>query len=347
MQRTELFETLERISPGLASIDMIPILVHLWFNDTTVMAYNDYIAIEAKCKTGLKCAIPGQTLISMLRHSLAKTVDLSIANKEVLIKMGRSNLKLGMLPPEDFIFTMPRPAKGTELQIDFKRFRTVIECCMRSVSTDTSVPDQLGVTLILNGENLELYSTNNSTISTGKVPLKGKAPFKDRVVLSGDFCKQLLELTKTPGSPQIWVADDHTLLKNGDITLFGKLVEVDKPLPFTNMLSHHLPKNYKQQTIELPKQLKMVLMRAMVITDSPTEQTRTTITVKDGEMLLISKSGKGEIKDRIKVEGHPDVSVKLEPKLLSLGLDDFKNLLITDQCSIMSNGSQMYLVRCD
>lgn len=345
LQRTELFETLEKISPGLASIDMIPLLTHIWFNGNTIMCYNDQIAIEAACKSGLKCAIPGQTLISMLRHSTAKTVDLSIVDKEVHIKMGRADLKLGMLPPEDFIFTMPKPAKGTELQLDFKRFRAAVECCMKSISTDTSIPDQLGITLVLGeSKDLHLFSTNNSTISTAKVLLPGLPPFKKRIVLSGDFCKQLLELTKMPGSPQLWIADDHALLHSGDFTLFGRLVDVDKPIPFVNMVAHHLPKDHKKQTIELPRQLKMMLMRAMVITDSPTEQTRTLITVKDGTMVLTSKSGKGEVKDQIAVPGHPNVSVKLEPKLLSLGVDDFKNLLITDRCAIMSKGTQMYLV---
>lgn len=342
MLRTELYETLEKISPGLANIDMIPLLTHVWFSNNTAMCYNDHIAIESPCKTGLHCAVPGQTLISILRHSSTKEVELSVVGKEVHVKTGRSLLKLGMLPPEDFIFKMPASKAGTELAVDFKRFRAAIECCMKSISTDTSIPDQLGITLILNGESIDLYSTNNSTISTAKVPIKGKPPFKERVVLSGDFCKQLLELTKE-GSPRLWIADDHSLLDNEGIALFGRLIDVDKPIPFPKVLAHHLPPDRKKNTIEMPKQLEMILMRAMVITDSPTEQTRTLITVKDEEMHFYSKSGKGEVKDRIKVPGHPNVSVKLEPKLLSLGLG-FDNLLITEQCCIMSKGSQMYLV---
>ena len=95
----------------------------------------------------------------------------------------------------------------------------------------------------------------------------------------------------------------------------------------------------------MPEKLAMMLARAMIITDSPTEQTRTLVTVKGGEMTLLSKSGKGEVKDKVVVEGHPDVAVKLEPKLLSLGLEDFDKFLITDRCAIMSKGStKLYLV---
>lgn len=342
MLRTELLEKLELVAPGLSSIDLIPLLTHLWFKGDTVMGYNDQIAIQASYKTGLKCAVPGQTLISLLRNSDQKEVELELVDQTLHVKLKRSDFTLGILPSEDFIFEMPK-ANGGELPVDFMRFRGAIECCMRSISTDTSIPDQLGITLIIEGDNINLYSTNNSTISHAKVPLNGKAPFKERVVLSAPFCKEMLELTKTVVGT-IYIADDHSLMTRGSVSLFGRLIEVDKPIPFAKVLKHHLPDDHRKKAVEMPDRLAMMLTRAMVITDSPTEQTKTLFTVKDGSMTLLSESGKGKVKDVVKVEGHPDVSVKLEPKLLSLGLADFDNFLVTDQCAIMSRGTRIYMV---
>ena len=343
MLRTELLEKLELVAPGLSSIDLIPLLNHIWFKGDTIMGYNDQIAIEAPCKTNIKGAVPGQTLISLLRSSDRKNVELTVKDKEVHIALQNSNFKLGMLPAEDFIFEMPKP-KGGKLPVEFAKFKAGIACCMRSISTDTSIPDQLGITLLVEDNNLLLFSTNNSTISHAKVPLLGKVPFEKRVVLSASFCKELLELTKLVVG-EVYIADDYSLLTVGAISLFGRLIEVDKPIPFAKVLAHHLPGDYKKEVIAMPEKLAMMLARAMIITDSPTEQTRTLVIVKGGEMTLFSKSGKGEVKDKVVVEGHPDVAVKLEPKLLSLGLEDFDKFLITDRCAIMSKGStKLYLV---
>jgi hypothetical protein len=82
----------------------------------------------------------------------------------------------------------------------------------------------------------------------------------------------------------------------------------------------------------------------MVMTDSATEQTRTAITVKDGKMKFFSKSGRGEVSDSMQVDGHPEVAIKVEPKLLKNGYGDFDHFLITDQCAIMAKGNNLYLV---
>lgn len=343
MLRTELLEKLSLVEPALAPNDyVIPVLTHLWLQSKSVMAYNDQIAIKVPCQTGIECAVPGSTLLRLLRNSRAKNIEFSLADDECHVKAASSDLKLATIPPSDFIFEMPKQ-ESAPLPVKFTQFLAAIKTCMRSVSADTSVPDQLGITLLPKGDKLHLYSTNNSTISHAIVDLTSKCPLKDRVVLHAKFCEQLLELGKD-GSPQLFVDKDHSLLINGKTMLFGTLIEVEKPIDFEAVIAHHLPENLKKKLIEIPTKLELILERAIVITDSATEQTRTQITVKDGEMRFYSKSGKAEVKDKMQVLGHPNVTVKLEPKLIKNGWGAFDKFLVTEDCAIMSKGSNLYLV---
>ena len=59
---------------------------------------------------------------------------------------------------------------------------------MRSVSSDLSVSDQAGVTLMVDGDELSLFSTNNATLSTNTLKLTAKPPFKERIILPALFC---------------------------------------------------------------------------------------------------------------------------------------------------------------
>jgi DNA polymerase III sliding clamp (beta) subunit (PCNA family) len=346
--RLELLEKLNRVAPALSDKELIPVLTHLWFQGSTVMAFNDQIAIQTRLQTDFTGAVPGKILLELLTASRAPNVSFTVKDDgdTLLVQAKQTKISLKLLPADKFIFEMPKPTNGGkgELPGD-KDFLPAIECCMQSISNDTSIPDQLGLTIIPNGTDLQLYTVNNMTLNHAKV--KGTLP--GRVILSKPFCQQLLELTKNATSFRLLIQPDHAMatFDNGQTRLFGRLIDSSHPVDFDALMKAHLP-DRKLELFAIPTSLKLVLQRALVITETKMEETKSLIQVKDGVMSITSKSAKGELVDTVqdqnaKLGNHPDISVRLNPRLLKNGLQ-YDKLLVTESCAIMTKKNMVYLI---
>jgi len=342
VKRTDLLSRLGVVAPALADNSLIPALQHFWFLGDQIMAFNDRIAISTPLKTEFKGAVPGKTLIDLLKASQAKEVELIAENNNLLIKAASSKFRLGILPTDSFLFEMPELAK--DHQTFPEDFYAAIDSCMRSVSADTSIPDQLGITLIPEDTTLHLFSTNNSTISTAKIKLKAAPKFK-RVILSEPFCKQLLNLNEKGG--RLEINSEYALFVQGETSLFGRLIESGNPLDFLDIFKHHTPPDYKKRLIAIPTKLQLILERAIIITDTTAADRKPTlISVKErGRMSFGSKSDRGEVFDFMGIEEqHPEVQVRIEPKLIKLGYGAFDKMLVTKSGLMMVKDNKIYLV---
>lgn len=344
ISRTELLNKLQTISPALSDNNLIPVLMHIWFTGTRAMAYNDQIALSIPLKTDFKGAAPGTTLLDLLRYSAAKEIELTADDETLLVKMGVSKVKLGLMPESSFIFDMPPLQKDTVIK-DSQSFEAGIAGCLPSVGSDMTVPDLAGVSVIPNKSGLHLYGCNNATLSHAKV--KG-LKVKERIILSAIFCEQFLRLIGKEQSWSMQITDDHALVQVGNVMLFGRLLLTDNPQDFDAILAQNFPEqDQKKDMIEiskvLRKSLQLALERAIIIANSKLEPTRTKIAITDGRIKFYSSSERGEITDNIKID-HPDVEIALEAKLLKVGVDMAEEMLITDRCAILSKGNLLYLV---
>lgn len=342
MDRIELLEKLNKVSPGLSGNDLIPMLSHFWFTGTRVMTFNDQIAISTTCKTDFTGAVPGNTLLNLLKASKARDVEMLLEGDNLQIKAASSRFRLGTIPLDNTLFEMPEAPKVNGPFHGTPQFLEALDACMRSVSLDTSVPDQLGVTLVPDGGTLLMYATNGHTISHCRIKLKDKATFTKRVILSTPFCQQVLKLGG-PGSI-LAIHDDHALLITKGTMLFGRLVESEKPLDFAKVTTHHFPPELKKRLITIPSKLRLILERACIITEAKIDHTKTTITVRDGKMRFVSRSDRGEVVDTMLVTDHPEVSIMVDPKPLKAGFGFFDTMLVTEKCIIMCKGDMVYLV---
>jgi DNA polymerase III sliding clamp (beta) subunit (PCNA family) len=354
VNRVELVEKLERVAPALSGNDLVPVLSHFWFKENTLLAYNDQIAISTKLSSNFAGAVPGSTLISLLSVSRAKEVEFFVKEDmdgkklpegQLLIKAASSKLKLPFLPEENTkIFEMPKPNPQELLPVDMNTFLEAVEACMRSLKEDTSMPDSLGITFAFGNGVLKLYATNDATISHASIKLRQDVK-EGRFVLSGNFCRQMIALAKLADKRHIEIADDYSLFQCGDTILFGRLVDVQRPLDFDNVISQAFPKSIHNQLVAIPSKLHLMLERAVIITESKTERSKTAITVKDGIAKFLSQSEKGEVRDQVQLEDmQPDVSVTIDPRLFKAGYGGFDRMALTEQCLIMTKGSSLYLV---
>lgn len=344
MNRKQLSERLARVKPALASNDLIPALTHLWFLGGEVMAYNDAVAISAPCEVDLSGMVPGATLMAVLQTSRAKDVELRAAEGEVLVKAASARIKLPLLPIDSPLFEMPDADGEEALPASSKDFVDAVAACLRSVVADPSVPDQTGITVIPGKKELALYATNGATISHVSVPVTGKTALRRRVVLSGPFCEQLVRLARGDKKAVLTIAEDHALLRAGDGTrLFGKLVEVERPLDFAGLVSEMVPEDAEMSPI--PTGVPRVLDRALVVADPAGERAYTQISVKDGRATFTTKSRRGEVRDGVTLgDKQPDATGSFDPHWLKVGCAAFSQMLVTERCVVMRGERSLYLV---
>lgn len=345
MLRTDLIEKLELVSPALSQNDLVPVLKHFWFLDDMLCAYNDQIAIETKLNSGFVGAVPS-TLLQLLSVSRAKEVEFPLsANGELTIKAASSKFKLPFLPEKAMdIFVMPHADKKHELKIDIPEFVVALESCSRSLKEDTSMPDSLGITLIFDKEGfVDLYATNDATISTARVKLKQAR--EGRCVISGNFCRALISMAKQEGAKYLEIGKDYSLFQTASDSLFGRLVDVQRPLDFEGAINASFPAEAEKNLVSIPSKLELILDRAIVITDSKQDRPRTEITVEGGIAKFFSKSeDRGEVRDSVQVPDHPEVIVAIDPRLFKAGWGAFDKFTLTEKCLVMSKGSNLYLV---
>lgn len=346
MQRTELLDKLLDVSPALSDKDLIPVLTHFWMTGKEVMAFNDQIAISVPCKTEFQGAIPGQLFLNLLKNSKAKTVELIPNGKELTVKAASSKIKLALLPPDDFMFEMPDYEQVPILPVDMDDFLIGVESCLRSVGADTGVPDQLGVTVIPSKDSVALYATNTITISQSIVKCKANK-VEGRFILSTLFCNQMLRLAKAAKKMKLHIDQNYALLTlDNGVKMYGHLLHSERPADFESVINDHFKPEMRKHLSPIPSKLKLIIERAMIIASKSVDERATTVTVKDGKMRFVSKSaGVAEISDYMDIgDKHPNVSVRLDPKLLKMGYGSFDNILVTENCAVMVKDNSIYMI---
>lgn len=326
MKRVEFLDKLNTAKPALANNLLIPVMGMFWFTGKTLMAYNDQIGISVPLKTDFVGALQGKGLLNLLSYSDGSEVEFIEGKDKFEIKCGRTRIKLALAPEEDFEGLWPvDKAKRSALAVDPAEFLLAVESLMRSVGVDVAVPEQLGITLIPEGDKLAIYSTNNLTLSRAIIGYDGDLPFEGPVTLSKDFCDQMLRLLKwrtiaadeeeepedeadgddeapkkkekeakaprakegkAPESIDLQFGGDHALLRVDNVTLYGRFIISDRPLQFSSIFESFLPEKELKKAVSIPNDLLAALSRANVIVSSSVEGVATSVVVEK------SKSGK-------------------------------------------------------
>jgi DNA polymerase III sliding clamp (beta) subunit (PCNA family) len=349
MKRTELIAALDKVAPALATGDLIPILTHFWFTGTHVLGYNDHVALMTPCKTDFVAAVPGMTLLNVLKASKAPDVEFKMHDGELTVKLASATARLQTMPRKQYEAHFKMPEKGeSHIKVDGKLLKAALTCCLRSVSIDTTIPDQLGVTILPTKNNLLFYSTDNATLSHARIPYKDGGDMPERAILSAHFCREALSLIETKKAPHIEVHDKYALFFAADGTsLFGKLIKSEKPLDFANSLEHHYPKGSREKLVTMPTKLELVVDRACVVLNTGMGRVHTDIVVRGGKATFSTKSKSIEMDDMLAPLDQADVKLRVNPKLLKNGMGSFDKMLILPRCFVMASNELLYVISAD
>lgn len=340
LSRIALIENMSTVEAALADHNLVPVLSHFWFTGKTLLAYNEVIGISVPCETEFRGAVPS-TLLTLLKSSKAKDVELIEDRNSLTVKAASSRFKLATLPPSDFLWSMEHLPKNLP-QVDGPGFVRALASVQRSLGKDKERPEYQGVTVIQDKGDLLLYTTDRDTISYAYC--KGEIDTK-RAILPAQFCTAVLANAEKAQDIELEINNKFALLRCEDTSIYGLLVEDDDSGPdFVGMVDDMLGTVHKDDWAEIPDKLDAMLERAAVIIRGSTGKARTKTSLRDGKLRFLTESDVGEVEDFCLMEKHPDCEAAIDPSRVREGLE-YERMAITDRAVMFkTQGTGAYLV---
>lgn len=350
IERKALLNKLTIVAPALAKTDFTPLLTEFWFTGSRLMAFNEQLAISAPLKTEFKGSVRGDVLMSMLKLSRAQSVELSTQDDNLHIKAASTKIKLGLRPREQSlnIFQMPKiDANRPTIKINTQVVEA-FKLALRSVSSDSTMPDKIGVTILPISDGAYVFSTDDITLTRVRINAsdKNKMLLKKRTIITTAFCNQIISLfTDHPADAQMQFSDDYVFANFGAIEVFGHLIESENPLDFEKVFDHHYSAKLEKQFVPIPTKLNGIAERATMISESKTGRTKTKISVKDGKATFYSLSPIGEVRDVMTLDAaHPDVATLVEARFIKSALDQFESFLMMPDALLFQRRGAIHLI---
>jgi hypothetical protein len=361
--RKALLQSLKVVEPAVLTHPRYaanePALTHFFFTGTHVVAIDGSIAISTPRRTKFTGGIPAIQLTKLLINSRAPVVDLQARSvvrhapivdmdgrhpvledhHDVLVRLGKAVVVLPMLVPD----TYRRPAMPKQSALIDAQFLAAVAHCTHSMNPENArCTEGQGISFIRDDSVLYLYSTDANTISRA-VLKPGPAVFKQRVILTAEFCQQMLRLAKRARVSRLGLTRDYAILAADDMVLYGKLLTSARPVDFERILQEHLPRDYAATMIAIPPKLKTMTGRIALV-EAKGDHVRTQITCKDGTVRFATSSNAGEVVDSAKLPGHPDIEVSVRATLLRRGCLIADKILFSEKSVVMAKADALYLV---
>jgi len=350
LYRANFLRALEMVRPAIHKHDYVEVLTYVCFDGERVTAYNDKIAIDTPLATAFTGAVAGELLIKWLSKMKTVLVNVDVADDEMRLRAGSGRqLRLPLISMERWrcIFTMP---DATALRYAVTLSPRVIQALSPVMISrgivEPSVLDTLGVTFKLHKARLDLFATNSRTISWARlVGVKGP---RCRVVLTYQFCEQLVRLAKRDGAT-LSVGRDTTVttLRHGT-RLFGKHAYVPRPIDFDERIAAALADANMKQLIEIPPEFWSAIDRALLLLTQASHPA-CELLFKNGQLRVYARKDLlTEITSWIEICGaHPDASCIIDPYLIKRAAGRCTHMLLLKWCLLMTRGTEpefIYLI---
>lgn len=314
MNRESLLKTLNLVKPALAAQTFIPAYNHIAFDGDHAMTHNDITALRVRCAFPEVCCVPGELLIRALGSFSGTEVLIKKGGTDhaLVIKSGRSSLKVPTMPIKSFPFDLPEAeATGESVVLDAGIIDGIRQCLV-SAGTNPNHPAAMGITLDMDdkGEAV-LFATDNYTISMHgtrtRVYLPGDAP----VIMPTFFCNQLIALTKAfpnlvkeitlhilPGALLVEFGE----VGNAEVSLFTKTIDDVEPMDFHKIIKKHVDVKNLKSLAPIPDAFDSAFSRQLLVLGSEADKV-TKVVYEDGEITLKSISQTGESNESFSFDG--------------------------------------------
>lgn len=286
------------------------------------------------------------------------------ADNQLSIRSGKSSSKLAVLGEESFMFSMDELdlENAQEFSLD-QRYMDGLERCLVSVGKDPTHPFQLGVTITYGKEGINLYSTDNHSLS--KYELGGRTKKSGSAILPESFCTTLLSIMrshkqyvpanlaeskskdKEKGQAVLSIGEGFAFARIGpDVRLFTKLVTDLRPVNFEDAIAINMERASASfdEFQEIPPDLTNSLDRAMIFVAKTNEKVMECI-IDGPSMKMRTESPEGSLSDSLVFkESISEVPLKfrIDPYNLSRVIGNCAFISFSDGLCLMRSENEKY-----
>jgi DNA polymerase III sliding clamp (beta) subunit (PCNA family) len=310
VNRKNLIEILETCRPALATQSRATELTHFWFDGHTVMASNGHLIISMPCTLDIVGGVP-YALLDWLKKSKGDSAIFSSSGNGMAATIGRSKFNFPLLDIKRRAFHLKTDNTLQAIPLTLELIAALNNI---SVSYDPKAgnPAKMGVFFRPNTDHLDLYATDDITLSYQPVPIPMRELPKlfvmlSHVVVPFDFIQQLINYKVFKEADGLYLSDYRIVLEAGLVTMTSTLIECPTMPPFSKIIE-----SFEGDRIALPENVGEALDRLSLV-PGPVE------VELDNDLLQLSTGeGGNRIEERFSIANDdPDgIMIKLDLKLL-------------------------------
>lgn len=332
MLRKELLEVLDLVKPALSSDGLVSsVFSNFCFTNGQVYAYQDKLGIVGPCAVEDTFGVNGKVFMELLRASSAAEVEITLDKENVLVKNGRSKMKLPFVKKDEFLFEEPEQ-ETWQIILDINdELLQAFELCLHTAADDSTMPGFMGLT-IKGGADCRIYSCDGDSLSQFDLSVKG-AP-QVLYTMPSEFAEAVLKIAEATACNvgQLYVNNEWALVEFGnDYKVYGRIIQIADPYDHESQMQRIMSR--KPKFIEIPEGMGDALSRARVVADI--ESKPTVIKVSGGKAEMVTDTHMGVVRDSFRIDkGQKDVEASVFAKLIQRGVTACDRFALFDDCTV-------------
>ena len=333
VNRLSFLQLMSLVRPALVSRPYVPSLAYVLSAKGWLTTYNESIAIAVAVTDGIpdfNCCVEGERLHAALNQFTAADLDIKLADGALTLKSGKSTIKLGVLPAEDFLFDQP-DWDGVEFKLTTE-FLAGIVACLVAVGKNEALPAAMGVTMSPDGvDDITLYSTDNNTITQYQTDIRAQYMPGSAIVLPIDFCDQMVALQRATKCKDIalLITKTHVMADFGNLILTGRLQSEYDVIDYATKINGLCPlETIAAGALRIPDGFDGALARAMLALGNAPEAT-VALECADGVLKLDASTSTSSSHDELPFDEWVGdrLKFKVDPSLVARGVKMCDSLL--------------------
>lgn len=335
--RKSLIDTLEICKPALATQNRAIELGHFWCDVDYISAYNGRMIISTPCDIDLLGGIP-YTVLDWLKKTDSTEITIKRTDNIVRFSAGRSRIDISLLDPSRRIFSSEIDLNELgvpPIPLD-PELVSALEDVIVSHDRQANSPAKLGVFFNPNEGNLDLYATDDYTITKQRVGLSNDMSdslmFTNHIVVPFSFVGQIIEHKKTAGAC-LYISDNFIVLYAEPTTIMSSLIECPAMPDFSGIID-----SFEAPLIPVPEGIIDAIDRLSQIGGA------IEITVNNDILILSSEEAGSHAEEQFPLAGSNSggIIVRLDPKLLKRVIKDRTHIGIKPK-GLYVTGPEQYI----
>jgi DNA polymerase III subunit beta len=237
----------------------------------------------------------------------AAEVSLTLDDKRLQIKAGKSRFNLQTLPAEDFPRMSTSDGQATRISMTQKQFKHLLALVQYSMAQQDIRYYLNGLLLVVNGSEMRVVATDGHRLAYASEGLTESLPRSEVVVPRKTILELSRQLADNDEALEIVLTPTQAQFRFGNIELVSKLIDGKFP-----DYERVIPQQHTKLLLLRRDQLLQSLQRAAILTNEKFRGVR--LVLNDGSLKIISTNAEQE-------EAQEEIEVDYQGESLDVGFN--------------------------